>query len=256
METMSESIESATQGATAPAVESVPQPATDTAPDIGQEQQAEPTDTVEAEEKPKQTPWFQKRIDELTRNWREEQRRTEQLAAYVRNIQHGQQQPSQQQDGQPPPGYVPASEVGRIAAQQLEAQRFNDACNDIADHGESKFNDFQTAVQNFQSIGGPPPALLEAVTALGKEDGARVYYELGMNPDEAMRLARLSPARMAVEVARMAAKPAATKPVSKVPPPIAPISAARAEPGGPPDAKRNPEAWSKWFAGELRNRNR
>jgi hypothetical protein len=257
METMSESIESATQGATAPAVESVPQPATDTAPDTGQKQQAEPVEqATETPEEPKRKPWFQQRIDELTREKHEARRQVEAYATYLRTIQQGQQQPAQQQDGQPPPGYVPASEVGRIAAQQLEAQRFNDACNDIADHGETAFKDFQTAVQNFQSLGGPSPALLEAVTALGKEDGARVYYELGMNPDEAMRLARLSPARMAVEVAKMAAKPAATKPVSRVPPPIAPISAARAEPGGPPDAKRNPEAWSKWFAGELRNRNR
>lgn len=252
---MSETLESATQGATASAVETVPQPAIETAPDTGQEQQADTAEQqTETQEEPKRKPWFQQRIDELTREKHEARRQAEQLAGYLRQIQQGQQVPQQQDGTQPPPGYVPASEVERIAARQLEAARFNEACNEIADHGEATFKDFQTAVANFQSIGGPPPALLEAVTALGKEDGARVYYELGTNPDEAMRLARLSPARMAVEVAKMAAKPAPTRPVSKVPPPIAPISAGRAEAGGEPDAARNPDAYAKWFRDKYFNR--
>ena len=252
---MSESLESATQGATVDPVDTAPQPATESAPDTGQEQQAEPaeTPTEEAPEEPKRKPWFQQRIDELTREKHEARRQAEQLTAYLRQIQQGQPQEPQQQ-GQPPAGYVPASEVGRIAAQQIEMARFNQACDEIADHGASVFRDFDSAVQNFQSIGGPPPALLEAVTALGKEDGARVFYDLGMNPDEAMRLSRLSPARMAVEIARMAAKPAAPKPVSKVPPPITPIAAARAEAGGEPDAKANPDAWRKWFANSMKTR--
>jgi hypothetical protein len=254
MEHMSESLESATQGATVDPVETAPQPATDTAPNTGQEQQADTaeTQTEDAPEEPKRKPWFQQRIDELTREKHEARRQTEQLTAYLRQIQQGQQPEPQQ--SQAPAGYVPASEVGRIAAQQIEMARFNAACDDVADHGASVFKDFDSAVQNFQSIGGPPPALLEAVTALGKEDGARVFYDLGMNPDEAMRLARLSPARMAVEVAKMAARPAAPKPVSKVPPPITPISAARTETGGEPDAKSNPDAWRKWFRNGMRNR--
>ena len=249
---MSESIENATQGATDP-VETVPQPATSDAPDTGQEQQAEPAETTEeAPEEPKRKPWFQQRIDELTREKHEARRHADQLATYLRQIQQGGQEP-QQQEGQPPRGYVPASEVGRIAAQQLEAARFTEACNEIADFGEMQHKDFQTAVANFQAIGGPPPALLEAVTALGKEEGSRVYYELGMNPDEAMRLARLSPARMAVEVAKMAAKPAAIRAVSKVPPPITPISAARAETGGEP-ADGKSAAWRAWYLAGLSKR--
>lgn len=250
---MSESIEIATQGETASAVESVPQPATDTAPDTGQEQQAEPAEQTETQDEPKRKPWFQQRIDELTREKHEARRQAEQYAAYLRQIQQG-QQPVQQQEGQPPPGYVPASEIGRIAAQQLEQSRFNDACNEVADFGASKFRDFDQAVANFQSIGGAPPALLEAVTALGKEQGAQVFYELGMNPDEAMRLARLSPARMAVEVTKMANKPSAPRPVSKLPPPITPIAAARAEAGGQPNATRDPAGYREWFRKQLASR--
>jgi len=254
MDPMSETLESATQGAPDTG-ESVPQPANDTAPDTGQEQQADTAEQAETPEEPKRKPWFQQRIDELTREKHEARRQAEQLAGYLRTIQQGQQYPQQQDAPQIPAGYVPASEVQRIAAQQVEADRFNAACNEIADHGESRFPDFQEAVSNFQMLGGPSPALLEAVTALGKEDGARVYYELGKNPDEASRLARLSPARMAVEVARMAAKPAtAPRPISRVAPPISPISAARAEPGGEPDASKNPEAWTKWFNDQRRTR--
>lgn len=251
---MSETLESATQGVP-DAGESVPQPAIDTAPDTGQEQQAEPDQQDDRQEEPKRTPWFQRRIDELTREKHEARRQAETYAAALRQIQQPTQQVPQQDAHQPPPGYVPVTEVARVAAEQLEQARFTEACNEIADHGAGQFRDFGQAVSNFQMLGGPPPALLEAVTALGKEDGARVFYELGMNPDEALRLSRLSPARMAVEVARMASKPAApSKPVSRVPPPIAPISAARAEPGGEPDADRNPEAWSRWFMEQRRTR--
>lgn len=253
---MSETLESATQGAPDTG-ESVPQPATDAAPDTGQEQQAEPEQQADpTQEEPKRTPWFQRRIDELTREKHEARRQAESYAAALRQIQQGQQPQFPQQDAQQPPsGYVPVTEVARVAAEQLEQARFTEACNEIADHGAGQFRDFGQAVSNFQMLGGPPPALLEAVTALGKEDGARVFYELGMNPDEALRLSRLSWSRMAVEVARMASKPAApSKPVSRVPPPIAPISAARAEPGGEPDADRNPEAWSRWFMEQRRTR--
>ncbi len=92
MDTMSETLDSATQGATAPAVESVPQPAIETAPDTGQEQQADTAEQQdETPEEPKRKPWFQQRIDELTREKHEARRQAEAYAAVLRQIQQTQQ---------------------------------------------------------------------------------------------------------------------------------------------------------------------
>jgi len=236
--------EIATQGE--PNGETVPQPATDTAPITGQEQPAE--QTTETPE-PKKTPWFQRRIDELTREKHEARRQADAYADALRKIQ----QPAGQVEAPQttaPPGYIPAAEVPRVAAEMVEAERFTAACNDVADYGSEKIPDFDRAVQNFAMLGGPPRPFLEAVTALGKEDGARVYAELGNNPDEAERILRMSPARMAIEVAKLAAKPAKVPAVSKAPPPITPISAGGAVSNGPPDPK-NDAAYRQWFAKEM-----
>lgn len=233
----------------APQGETAPQPAENTAPSTGTEQtQAEtPAPQTNTEPAPKPRPWFEKRIAETAFEAREERRQKEAAIQYARQLEARLQPPQEQQAQSPPPGYVAVSEIGRVAAQQREAERFTDACNEIADLGASKFADFDEAVSNFQMLGGPPPALLEAVTALGKEDGARVFYELGKNPDEASRLLALSPARMAVEVARMAAKAPPPPKVSAVPEPVVPIGSANtrtdANPGRMSDA-----AWRDWFS--------
>jgi len=245
---MSESVENATQGVTE-TVDTVPQPATDdNASQTGAEQQADTQEQTPPEPEPKRKPWFQERIDELTRARREAERQRDAVLAQLRS---NQQQPEQYNAPQnaAPPGYVPVAEVARIAEQQLAAAAFTEACNSVAAAGEAAFPDFQTAVSNFQMIGGPPEALLEAVTALGTEEGARAFYELGKNPDEAMRISRLSPARMAVEVARLAAKPMKLPPVSKAPEPIKPLTSGAAR-SVDPDHMTD-EQFRKWIAKEL-----
>jgi len=248
---MSETTDTGTQPA--PSGETATTPAENTAADTGQQQTATETTEQQAdtEPAPKPRPWFEKVIAERAYEAREAKRQAAEAIAYAQRVQAQFQPQDQQPATQPPPGYVPASEVGRIVAQQLEVARFNEACNDVADHGTATFGDFNDAVANFQLMGGPPPALLEAVTALGKEDGARVFYELGKHPDNAQRILSLSPARMAVEIAKMATRPAAPPPVSRAPSPISPINSAgrssgNAEPGS--DAE-----WRDWF---VKNRRR
>lgn len=242
---MSETQDTGTQPA--PQGETAPQPAENTAPTTGTEQTpaATPAPQTNTEEAPKPRPWFEKRIAETAFEAREERRQKEAAIAYARQLE-ARLQPQQEAAQQPPPGYVPVSEIARVAAQQREAERFTDACNDVADFGSAKFPDFNEAVSTFAMLGGPPPALLEAVTALGKEDGARVYYELGKNPDEASRLLALSPARMAVEVAKMAAKPAAAPRVSAVPEPVVPIGSGNARTEANP-ARMSDAQWRDWF---------
>ena len=245
---MSETLENVTQDA-AEHADIAPQPATDTAPATGTEQTS--TEVKEPDPPaPKQTPWFQKRIDELTREKYEARRQADDFADQLRKIQ----QPaatSQQTETQPPAGYVPASEVDKRAAERIAEERFVNSCNATAEAGQAKYPDFQTAVSNFGLLGGVKPEFLQAITALGTDDGAKVFYELGSNPDDAARVMSLPPVQMAMEVARRASAPVKQAPVSKVPAPIEPITTNSVR-AGPPDAAKSPEAYRKWFAEEYR----
>ena len=177
MDTMSETQTDATPGVD----ETVPQPATDDAPTTGQEQPAETTDETP---EPKKTPWFQRRIDELTREKYEARRQVEAYADALRKIQ----QPAGQEHATntaPPAGYVPAAEVHRAAAEMVSRADFNRVCDDIADIG-SKLPDFPSAVGNLTALGvdtqNANDPFMQAVTALDKAEAARVFHELGSNP--------------------------------------------------------------------------
>lgn len=215
----------------------------------GQEQQtsAAETEAPQETEKPKQVPWFQRRINELTREKYENQRRAEALEAQLR-----QQNPaSQTQDT--PPGMIPVTEVERVASQIAAQREFDASCDAVAQFGAEKFSDFDTARDNLTAMGLISRPFLDAVTALGTEDGAKVYRDLGTNPDLADKILRLPPARMAVEVAKLAAKPA--KPaISRAPAPITPV-------GSGSTRNANPETmgdaeFRAWFAKESELRQR
>lgn len=250
MDDMSETIESVSQDAV-PETEIAQTPAIDTAPDTGNEPTPEPVEPVAEPATPKQQPWFQKRIDELTREKYEERRKAERLESELRKIQ----QPPENVP-QVAAGTIPVEEVERRAAEIVEQRTFVAACNEVADVGLAKYPDFQQAVKNYEMIGGVPPEFLKAVTSLGKEDGAKVYYDLGIDPDRASRILALPPVQMAMEVAKLAFSPAKpVAPVSRVPPPITPIASAPVR-GGVPDPEKNASEYRKWFEEEYRKSRR
>ena len=203
------------------------------------------TDTHEPEApapepEPQERPWYEKVIAAKAHEAREAKRQVADLQARLQS-----QQPTPQQ-GQQPAGYVPVSQVQQVAAEIAAAEKFNDACNAVADAGEAKYADFNTATRNWGLLGGPPRPLLEAVAELGTDQGARVYYELGKNPERAEKLIAMSPTKMMLEVAKLAASPAAAVSVTKAPDPIRPPSAGRVA-NNNPDAMTDEEqrAWFK-----------
>lgn len=223
-----------------PAPETAPAPGTEQAPPDGQAAptpgDGAPSETPPAE-KPKVTPWFQRRIDQLTAEKHEERRQKEALKATVETLMRG-QPPQPAADGTPaaetPPATPPAAtsdaEIDRratIKAQEIQrAAEFNAACNRTFDAGKAEFPDFADArdqlVSGLGDVIQRKPEFLEAITAL--PDGHKVFHQLAKNLDDAARILDMPPVQMAIELAKLSGAPAKAKPVSSAPPPIKPIA--------------------------------
>lgn len=167
---------------------------------------------------PVERPWYEKRIDQLTREWRQTQQRAADLERQLAA-----------QTVVPPQGTLPEEEIDRRAnlrAQQIAAQEsFNRTCDTIYDSGVTTHGqqEFDISLNTLKGVCGGilPPQLIEAAAETGR--AAEVIFALGQAPDKAMEMLSLPPLKMAARVAAMAAglgvKP---RPVSKVPEPIVP----------------------------------
>ena len=240
-----------------PAGEAVATPDTTTS-DAGTETtettatETQAADTTEGDgEKPKRTPWFEKRMAEITREKWEARREAEELRAQLSRFQ----QPVEQDPNQPrqltEADFQRAVEAA--AAQKLSQSQFDAECNAAYQKGAKEYADFDTALSNFRMLGGLPPHMAEAAIATG--EGHKVLYALGKDPDRAAEIMSLPPVRMAVELAKLAnapAKAAAPKPVSNAPPPVRPVDgAARASDN--PDSMTM-DQWVQWRQRQLEAR--
>ncbi len=220
-----------------------PEPASTPAPDAGQlqqdqrepEGQPDPKPEPEAAPKPEREPWFVKRIAELTRANAERDRV---LAQAERKLRELQPQAANQPDD-------PARMV-ETRAQQLVAEReFNAACNAAHDKGMAEYPDFADAMQAVGRAGGLSPAVIEAALETG--EAHKVLYALGRDPEQAMRIRDMTPARMGVAMAKLAAQPAPTAPVTKAPAPVRSISGGTVKAPDDPD-KMSMAEYSAWRA--------
>jgi hypothetical protein len=234
-------------------------------------EQAQPED---APAKPKGA---QKRIGELTHNWRSAERERD----YWRDVAtQSKQQPNNQPVEQPKESVPPTLEgVGydegryqqamaewvqgnidkqvdqRLSAREQEAEKsktqeqlahqraaFDAKSSDFA---ETKDDFYDVAYRNDLSV---TDSMAEALMAV--EKGPEVLYHLGQNPGEADRISRLPPQMQALEIGRLEAKVSLpkAKTVSQAPPPIEPINGGGEPPAASPD-KMTPEQWR-----EMRNK--
>jgi DNA repair exonuclease SbcCD ATPase subunit len=184
----------------------------------------------QTEQKEKKTPWFEKRISEVTREKYEHKRAAEQA---MQEAQQLREQLARVQSGEQ--YEAPEADVMTLAeqrAQQLLAERsFNEACNKVYHTGKTEFPDFDQAVSNLQMVGVGREFLELATTS---DAGAKLIHHLGTDLDEAARIAALPPVQMARELTRLEFKLAqpVAKPVSKAPAPITPIGAGGASDSG------------------------
>ncbi len=130
------------------------------------------------------------------------------------------------------------------AAQIAQVTEFNRRCDEVATAGRKAYGDFD---QRVAAINGtvdktdPQQAeqfnqFLMAVVETG--EGARLIHELGGDLNETTRIMALPPVRMAIELAKMAAREPSE--VSRAPRPITPItnSSTNRSPINPDDPDR------------------
>lgn len=216
-------------------------PDANVAPEV--ENVADPSPAVnDADEKPK---GMAKRIDELTRNWREEQRRNEQLMRLL-----------EQQRAQPAETPKPAVDekpktladfeydeakfqqyifeqadrrASEAARRELTAAQEREAAERRKASFRSRSAEFAKTVEDFESVAYATSLPISADMAeviQDSDDGPALLFHLGKNPDVAEKIAQLPPkaaarelgkieARLAYEREKAKEKPA----VSKAPPP-------------------------------------
>lgn len=236
---MSEEIE-VTQAS--PEGETVPEtPAIEQAPETGTEQT--PEEQEEEAPKTKHKPWFQERIDQLTREKYDAIRAREAVEARLTEAL-----------ANPDAAPTKTPDVDALAAEKaaeiVRTREFNAKCDDIYSSGKSEFDDFDDTLGNFKMLGGLTQPLLEAVTQL--PDAHKVLHQLGQNMDEAARILALPPVPMALALAKLSQSAPKAKPVSKAPPPIKPIDSAPTGTKSPEDMSM--DEWIEWREKDLAKR--
>jgi hypothetical protein len=212
------------------------QPGTQNASETGAEQ----TSTTEqldpsqqhAEQIPgdkKRSPWYQVRINELTRERKEAQEASRRESAERERLQR--ELEALRQTPQDPtlpttssartdPAHV---DVNALHAQWLSQKNFDDACTALYEAGTHEFTDFDDVIKQVAMVGEIPKHFYEALTAV--DGGHKVLHHLGENPDLAAELLALAPVQLAIRMADLSGQLSRpqTKPVSRTPAPIKPI---------------------------------
>jgi hypothetical protein len=190
--------------------------------------EAETADDAGAEPKPKQVPWFQKRIDELTAKKYEAERR----AAYFEGLANaGTAKPVETQPAVPdryddPEGYdrYLIEQTKRELREELSGQRR------LTTYGE-RVAKIREAKPDYDSVTTNPdlaitPAMAEVI--MESDVGPEVAYHLGTNPAEAARIASLSEKLQAKELGRLEERLSqpVKAPQARTPPPPPPQTVA------------------------------
>lgn len=182
-----------------------------------------------AEAKPKQTPWFQKRIDEVTRDKYEAQRQ----ADYWRGVAEG-RSPAQDvpkvasNDDQPREDQFEDYDAYQRALTKWEVRQELKAEGErtqAASRRDALINKAQAKYADFdQVVNNPSLPITQAMAdvILDSEVGPDIAYHLGSNPDEAARIAKLPAHRQAAELGKIEDRLSAPKPAPKDPPPAPP----------------------------------
>lgn len=238
----------------------------------------EPQGGTDASAEPKQpSRGVQKRLDELTRNWRQTERdRDHWRELALRNQQQPQQKPQAAQTSEPTlegsggdmTKFVrehaawAAREELRKAREEEANQKKQERERERHQKYEERVNKTRTKYEDFDDLVTDPslpitPDMADYIRE--SEEGPEVAYWLAKNPQEAARIAQMNGrdadralARIEARVSTPAPAPAAPKPVTNAPPPPPTVgtASAAAKPGLADDAST--KEWMKERINQLR----
>lgn len=186
----------------------------------GQAPAAEPAAAAPAAPEPAPEPslpaWAEKRIDKMNRERREAQEQAQALQRQLDELRKTQQAAAPAAAGDDAELERRVNERATAIAQQ---RMFEQTCNQVASSGRKEFPDFDAKLKNWEMIGGIPQHVFDAAIAAGNTH--EVLYALGSKPEEALRIAGLSPIEAAIAIAKMPplARSAAPAPISSAPDP-------------------------------------
>lgn len=216
--------ETAEQAAAAPTPEAATEEAAATEANAEASAAAE---TNAQKEDGRKNPWYLKRIGKLSAQNDELQQR---LAILEAERASGGADAAAEDGASATTANLSAADIERLAEQKanqkLAQQAFDRACNTTYEAGTKKHGQaFGESVKQLGAAVGPQAfrGVLEIATDL--DAGADVIYHLGNNPDEAARIASLSPTKQATELARLEAKLTAPPPPKKLPSAPPPVDA-------------------------------
>ena len=201
-------------------------------PSENEEDKSEPDtdeeETEEPEHESKKPTRAEKRIAELTREKYEARSRAEQASREAQELRATIEYLSQQggaeqgEQGQ----YQDPAQIQQLIRQEAiqlqQEQAFNAQCNKIYSEGKKEFSNFDEAVENLQMV-GMNREFLDVVST--SEVGHKILNYLGNDLEKAEQIANMHPIQMVRELTKLEAKfSSKTKPISKAPAPIRPLS--------------------------------
>lgn len=203
-------------------------------------------DGKEQPEKPKkQADPFQKRIDTLTKNWREEERQRKELEERLKLYEQGNEK---KEEGERP-SQADLEKLAEQKASELVSHReYQARVNSWYQGGKTEFpDDFDDKCNIVASLGAAErPEFMQIVTDPDLvPDGHKVVAALADDPQEAARILSLPPIAMSAALVKYADKVGKPKgkSVSKAPDPMKPISgSAKANDEPSPD-----DSEEEWF---------
>ena len=210
------------------------------------------------DDKPKKQPWFKRRIAEetyerhqATERARQAEARAAAAEAALAKAGVNVEDPAKQTQ-QPAERTLTEQEIDRRADQKAVQKKFDDDCEVVYNSGKTEYPDFEDRVGDFFSAVKNAGPFLGVVVSM--PNAHRLLHHLGNNPDEAQRIAALSPVRAASELTRLEMKLTAPKKQSKAPNPIEPVSGSSQKTSTAPSEKDSMAEWMRKRSADLKER--
>jgi hypothetical protein len=258
-----------------------------TAPATAAPETDETASPEQQNEQPESKTFTQEDVDRIAQKERERAERRalrrmsdefSQLREQIQQFQQPQQQTQQGADGEPKRGdfesyedYIralgryeatqvltKAQQEARTKQQQAESERHAGELQKLAATriaaGQKEFADFDAVINEAVADGLIKPGSELHLAIIESDIGHKVAYHLAKNPDEAERIAELSPRSMAREIGKLEAKLAAAPAPKPKPAPIDPLGGSPRTSSVAPSDKDDIGTWLKKRNAQLRGR--